>query len=76
MSEYVDLAALLKVAAVSLTFGAGLVAVFSLGIANVGRVATSREDGTTDGPAASAATLLFALFATAIAFGLYVMLSK
>lgn len=82
MSEYVDGPALLQVLISSLVGGAGLVAVFALGLVgwSAFRLGATAEGGTASARAGSVAGLVlacgcFAVVLTGVGLGLYVMLA-
>lgn len=77
MSQYIDVDVLWKVLVAGLLGGAGLVAVYALGIA---ALAAGREDGGRTPAARAAGTSVavacFALVLAGAVLGLYVMLTK
>ncbi|ETK35687.1 hypothetical protein [Microbispora sp. ATCC PTA-5024] len=75
MSQYIDVDALWKVLVAGLVAGAGLVAVYALGL--VGLAAARTQDGTAARPAGVVvAVVCFALVLAGALLGLYVMLAK
>ncbi|MEW9532333.1 hypothetical protein [Microbispora sp. NPDC049125] len=76
MSQYVDFDALWKVLVAALLAGAGLVAVYALGL--VGLAAARNEDGRSAARPAGVvvAVVCFALVLAGAFMGLYVMLAK
>ncbi len=77
MDSYIDVGALWHVALYGLLFGGGIVACYALAVVGGSRVADARErgDGSVAVPATVAAVSL-SVVAAALAFGLFVMLSK
>jgi hypothetical protein len=77
--EWIDVAALLKVLAVGLAAGAGLVAVFSLGLVGLSaRAGTLTAGGIRQGPRAGGLLLAVACFlavTAGIALGLWTILT-
>ena len=70
---------LAQVAEVSLAFGVGIVAVFTLGVLGLSRAATAREARSAGGRAVSGFVLAGAAFATCAAatlFGLYLLIPQ
>jgi hypothetical protein len=80
MSKYVDVDALWRVALLSLGFGAGLVAVYALGVSSFARGTTAAVRGATGSAQRVAgyvlAALCLAVCLGAVALGIWVMLNK
>ena len=80
MSKYVDVDALWRVALLSLGFGAGVVALYALGVSSFARGATAavgRASGTSQRIAGyTLAALCLLVCLGAVALGIWVMLDK
>ena len=83
----IDWAALVRVAGVSLAFGVGIVAVFSVGLLGATQVVTARSGSTAPGERAEVpgrgrvqgavlAAICFAACAAAVLFGLYLLIPQ
>jgi hypothetical protein len=74
VSDFIDIDALWRVAALSATFGVGVVGLYALGV-----VAGTAPDGSVGPPSPlrrAASTACFAVCFAVIAFGVWVMLDK
>jgi hypothetical protein len=77
VSSYIDVSALWHVALYGALFGGGIVGCYALGVVGSSRVAVARARGGSSvaAPAVLAAISLAAV-ASAVVFGLYIMLDK
>ena len=81
VSSYIDVSALVKILLIGIVAGAGLTAVFSLGVMGLskGGFAPDNEDGITTARSTSAlvlATVCFVIVLAGIGYGISVALTK
>lgn len=76
MSKYVDFAALGKVLGIGLGAGAGIVAIFAIGVVGSARFADGRRQGRPALPALLVTAVCFAACAAAIGYGIDLMMQK
>lgn len=75
----IDWSGLLKVAEISLAFGAGVVVVFTLGVLGLSKAEAAREAPSGSGARTAGvalATLAFAACAAAVVYGLYLLIPQ